>query len=181
MAAINHISRQSGLCELIYVKIQERAMLSRRRRDCARSASALARATGSPITALYISTGESARRAQRKDGSRQPRQRAEAILKEAVEVADRYGVAMRAAVKRSTAIADTILRAAAANRHTLIVMGVNRRPGDALFFGDVAAAILERSARSILFVSGPRAFGAPPETGASKARAGSAAAAAKTA
>jgi hypothetical protein len=60
-------------------------------------------------------------------------------------------------------------------------MGVNRRPGDALFFGDVAAAILERSARSILFVSGPRAFGAPPETGAGKARAGSAAAAAKTA
>jgi len=109
----------------------------------------------------------------------QPRQRAEATLKEAVEIADRYGVPMRTAVKRSTAIADTILREAAATRHTLIVMGVNRRPGDALFFGDVAAAILERSSRSILFVSGPRAFGAPPDAGAGKARASSAAGAAK--
>jgi Kef-type K+ transport system membrane component KefB/nucleotide-binding universal stress UspA family protein len=140
---------------------------------------AIARATGSPITALYISTGESARRAKRKGGAGQPRQRAEAILKQAVEVADRYGIAMRTAVKRSTAVAETILREAAATRHTLIVMGVNRRPGDALFFGDMAAAILERSARSILFVSGPRAFGAPPEAGAAKARAGSAPAPAK--
>jgi nucleotide-binding universal stress UspA family protein len=138
---------------------------------------ALARATGSPITALYISAGESARGARRK---RAPGQRAEAILKEAVEVADRYGIAMRTAVKRSAAVAETILREAAATRHTLIVMGVNRRPGDALFFGDMAAMILERSARSILFVSGPRAFGAPPEAGAGKARASSPASAAKT-
>ena len=140
---------------------------------------ALARASGSPITALYISTGESARRARRKGAPGQPRQRAEAVLKEAVEVADRYGVTMRTAVKRSSAVAETILREAAATRHTLIVMGVNRRPGDALFFGDVAATILERSARSILLVSGPRAFGAPPEAGAGKARAGAAAGAAK--
>jgi Kef-type K+ transport system membrane component KefB/nucleotide-binding universal stress UspA family protein len=136
---------------------------------------AIARASAAPIRALYIS-GESARRLR---APGQPRQRAEAILKEAVEIADRYGVAMRTAVKRSTAIADTILREAAATRHTLIVMGVNRRPGDALFFGDVAAAILERSSRSILFVSGPRAFGAPPDAGASKARASSAAGAVK--
>src|SRR5262249_34454894 len=100
---------------------------------------AIARANAAPITALYISTGESARRARRLRTPGQPHQRAEAILKEAVEIADRYGVAMRTAVKRSTAIADTILREAASTRHTLIVMGVNRRPGDALFFGDVAA------------------------------------------
>jgi nucleotide-binding universal stress UspA family protein len=127
---------------------------------------AIARASASPITALYISARQSGRRAQ-------PRQRAEAILKEAVDVADRYGVPLRTAIKRSTAIAETILREAGASRHMLIVMGVNRRPGDALFFGDVAAAILERSTRSILFVSGPRAFGAPPEAGAGKTRAGS--------
>jgi K+:H+ antiporter len=140
---------------------------------------AIARANAAPIKALYISTGEAARRARRLGTRGQPRQRAEAILKEAVEIADRYGVPMRTAVKRSTAIADTILREAAATRHTLIVMGVNRRPGDTLFFGDVAAAILERSSRSILFVSGPRAFGAPPDAGAGKARASSAAGAAK--
>jgi nucleotide-binding universal stress UspA family protein len=134
---------------------------------------AIARASAAPITALYISAGESARGAGRLRASGQSRQRAEAVLKEAVEVADRYGVAMRTAIKRSAAIAETILREAGANRHTLIVMGVSRRPGDSLFFGDVAAAILERSSRSILFVSGPRAFGAPPEAGAAKTRAGS--------
>jgi Kef-type K+ transport system membrane component KefB/nucleotide-binding universal stress UspA family protein len=135
---------------------------------------AIARASGAPIAALYISAGESARRPRRLRGRGQPRQQAEATLKEAVEVAERYGVAMRTAIKRSTAIADTILREAGATRHTLIVMGVNRRPGDSLFFGDVAAAILERSTRSILFVAGPRAFSAPPEAGAGKARAAAA-------
>src|SRR5262249_33738781 len=96
---------------------------------------AIARANTAPITALYISTDPAARRGRRRRAPAEPRQRAEAILKEAVEIADRYGVAMRTAVKRSTAIADTILREASATRHTLIVMGVNRRPGDALFFG----------------------------------------------
>lgn len=140
---------------------------------------AIARASAAPITALYISAGETARRARRRRAPGERRQRAEAILKEAVEVADRYGIAMRTAVKRSAAVAETILRESAATRHTLIVMGVNRRPGDALFFGDVAATILERSARSILFVSGPRAFGAPPDAGAGKARASSGAGTAK--
>jgi Kef-type K+ transport system membrane component KefB/nucleotide-binding universal stress UspA family protein len=134
---------------------------------------ALARASGAPITALYISAGEAAGRTRRLRGQDQPRQRAEAVLKEAVEIADRYDVAVRTAIKRSAAIAETIMREAGASRHTLIVMGVNRRPGDSLFFGDVAAAILERSTRSILFVSGARAFGAPPEAGAAKTRAGS--------
>jgi K+:H+ antiporter len=133
---------------------------------------AIARASGAPITALYISAGESVRRARRLRGPGQPRERAEAVLKEAVEIADRYEIAMRTAIKRSTAIAETIMREAGASRHTLVVMGVNRRPGDSLFFGDVAAAILDRSARSILFVSGPRAFGAPPDAGAAKTRAG---------
>jgi Kef-type K+ transport system membrane component KefB/nucleotide-binding universal stress UspA family protein len=133
---------------------------------------ALARASGAPITALYISAGEAAGRTRRLRGQGQPRQRAEAVLKEAVEIAERYGVVMRTAIKRSAAIAETIMREAGTNRHTLIVMGVNRRPGDSLFFGDVAAAILERSTCSILFVSGARAFGVPPEAGAAKTRAG---------
>jgi Kef-type K+ transport system membrane component KefB len=140
---------------------------------------AIAGASAAPITALYISTGGTARGARRRRAPGEPRRRAEAILKEAVDVADRYGIVMRTAVKRSASVAETILREAAATRHTLIVMGVNRRPGDVLFFGDVAATILERSARSILFVSGPRAFGAPPDAGAGKARAGAAAGAAK--
>jgi nucleotide-binding universal stress UspA family protein len=33
------------------------------------------------------------------------------------------------------------------------VMGVGRRPGDKLFFGDTAAALLEKSKGSLLFVA----------------------------
>ena len=37
--------------------------------------------------------------------------------------------------------------------HDLIVMGVSRRPGDKLFFGDTAAAVLENAPASIVFVA----------------------------
>jgi nucleotide-binding universal stress UspA family protein len=131
---------------------------------------ALARATGASVTALYVSSGDAARRARRSRTPGQSRERAEAILREAVEVADRYDVEMRTALKRSAAPIDAILREAGSNRHTLIVMGVNRRPGDTLFFGDLASAVLERSSRSILFVSSPRAFGTPPDASAGKGR-----------
>jgi hypothetical protein len=32
-------------------------------------------------------------------------------------------------------------------------MGVNRRPGDSLFFGEAATAVLEKSDRSLVLVS----------------------------
>jgi nucleotide-binding universal stress UspA family protein len=35
----------------------------------------------------------------------------------------------------------------------LVVLGVGRRPGEKLFFGDTAAALLERSDKSLLFVA----------------------------
>lgn len=37
--------------------------------------------------------------------------------------------------------------------HDLIIMGVNRRPGKKLFFGDTAAAVFEKSPSSLLFLS----------------------------
>jgi len=45
------------------------------------------------------------------------------------------------------------LRQLEAGDHNLVVMGVVPRPGTMLSFGDAAAAILERSDRSILFVA----------------------------
>jgi Kef-type K+ transport system membrane component KefB/nucleotide-binding universal stress UspA family protein len=129
---------------------------------------AIARATKAPITALYVSPGKSTRMARRLRSAVEPRERAEAILKEAVEMADRYDIDMRTAVKIDATVADAILRQAGTSRNMLIVMGVNRRPGETLFFGDVAAAILERSQRSILFVSSPRALGTPQDSSAAK-------------
>jgi Kef-type K+ transport system membrane component KefB/nucleotide-binding universal stress UspA family protein len=129
---------------------------------------AIARATKAPITALYVSAGKSNRMARRLRNAVEPREQAEAILKEAVEMADRYDIDMRTAVKIDATVADAILRQAGASRYTLIVMGVNRRPGETLFFGEVTAAILERSQRSILLVSSPRALGTPQDSGAAK-------------
>lgn len=37
--------------------------------------------------------------------------------------------------------------------YDLIVLGASRRPGDALFFGDTATAVLDRSKVSNLFVA----------------------------
>ena len=37
---------------------------------------------------------------------------------------------------------DAILKETARRKHNLVVMGVGRRPGEKLFFGDTAAALL---------------------------------------
>ena len=48
--------------------------------------------------------------------------------------------------------ADAIVREAKRG-YDLVVLGVSRRPGDTLFFGDTAASVLERSDTSNLFVA----------------------------
>jgi K+:H+ antiporter len=123
-------------------------------RQGAEVAFVIARAAGAAVTALYVSTQNRAgmrrrlRRAIRHQGEQ------EAILKDVVNMAERLNVEIRIAVEAQAAAEDAILQTATANRHNLIVMGVNRRPGDALFFGQVATAMLERSRRSLLLVSG---------------------------
>jgi nucleotide-binding universal stress UspA family protein len=47
---------------------------------------------------------------------------------------------------------EAILREAARG-YDLTVLGVSRRPGDVLFFGNTAAAVLERSPTSNLFIA----------------------------
>ena len=113
---------------------------------------ALARASGTPVMALYVlssSPGATAVR-QRYGG---PRRAGEAILKEIVGLADQYGVAMRTAIRVNMTAEEAILRQARIGRYCLIVMGVSRRPGETLSFGNVAEAMLETSERSLLFVA----------------------------
>jgi K+:H+ antiporter len=131
---------------------------------------AIARAAGAPVTALYVSTGRSKRAARTLRNALRSRRQHEAILRDVVEMADRYNVDIRTDVKVDVAADDAILRQANANRNTVIVMGVNRRPGDTLFFGNVAAAILEKSRRSILFVSSAGAIGSAQGAGKTAGR-----------
>jgi nucleotide-binding universal stress UspA family protein len=58
----------------------------------------------------------------------------------------------RTAVRANDAPEEAILKEMGRRRATLVVMGVGRRPGEKLFFGDTAAALLETSQKSLLFV-----------------------------
>jgi len=46
-----------------------------------------------------------------------------------------------------------ILRYARRARYDLVVMGVNRRPGERLYFGESTETVLQKSERSLLLVS----------------------------
>jgi Kef-type K+ transport system membrane component KefB/nucleotide-binding universal stress UspA family protein len=124
-------------------------------RRAAEVAVALARSGDVPITALYVSdTARGGIRKGRGQAATATRRHEEAILKDVVALADRYDTGVRTTMRVDVAPEEAILSEAARGGCTLIVMGVNRRPGDALFFGNIAAAVLERAEASILFVSG---------------------------
>ena len=111
---------------------------------------ALARATNAPAMALHVA-GSVAKPARRRFG--RSRRGEDEILRHIVGLADGYGVPLRTTTRVDLAAEDAILRQARLGGHNLIVMGVTRRPGKSLFFGNVATAILESSERSILFVA----------------------------
>lgn len=86
-----------------------------------------------------------------------PRKRAsrrteQAVLKDIAALAERYGVIMRIATRVNLAPEEAILTEAGRG-YDLIVLGANRRPGDTLFFGNTATAVLDRSEISNLFVA----------------------------
>ncbi len=85
--------------------------------------------------------------------NKRSRQAEEAILKDIVKLAESYQLELRTAVRADLAPDEAILKESARHKHNLIVMGVGRRPGEKLFFGDTAAALLENSERSLLFVA----------------------------
>ena len=115
---------------------------------------ALARAGTGAVTALYVmgtvGLGAAQRRLRRPTMSRRHE---EAILKDIVELADRYDTPIRTALRLDIAPEDAILRQARLGRYDLVVMGVGRPAGETLYFGKIAAAVLENSQHSILFVS----------------------------
>ena len=122
-------------------------------RRAAEVAIAIARASGSAITVLYVAlTGVSNGRNRKRRGFRASR-REQAIVKEIVEIANRYDVTTATVMRADVAPDDAILFEAKTRAHNLIIMGVGRRPGDKLFFGDTAAMVFEKSPASIVFVA----------------------------
>ena len=115
---------------------------------------ALARAGSGAVTALYVmgtvGLGAAQRRLKRPTATRRHE---EAILKDIVELADRYDMPIRTALRLDTAPEDAILRQARLGNYDLVVIGVGRPAGETLYFGKIAAAVLENSQHSMLFVS----------------------------
>jgi len=120
-------------------------------RRAAEVAITLARATKAPVTVLYVAVRTATRRGMRR-GIR-TRRHEEAILKDIVAIADGYNMSIRTAVLAERAADEAILSELERRNHNLVVTGVGRRPGDKLFFGDTASALLEKSGRSLLFVA----------------------------
>jgi nucleotide-binding universal stress UspA family protein len=114
-------------------------------RRAAEVAITLARATNAPITAVYV--------ASRSDKTGFNRSHVEAILKDIVELANSYDCDLRTAVHVDIDPEDAIMKEIARRSHNLIVMGVARRPGDQLFFGETAAAVLKKSEHSMIFIA----------------------------
>jgi nucleotide-binding universal stress UspA family protein len=112
----------------------------------------LARASDAQVTALYVTRANSG--ASRNNPSRRLAMRRNelAVLKEIAALAERYDVPLRSTTRADMAPDEAILREAGRG-YDIIVLGVSRRSGDVLFFGNTAAAVLERSPTSNLFVA----------------------------
>ena len=112
-------------------------------RRAAEVAIAIARASHAPLTALYVAPR----------GRKRSRRYEEAILKDISKLAETYDTDVRTAVRANVAAEDAILKEFSRKAYNLIVIGAGRRPGEKLFFGDTAAALLEKSGGSLLFVA----------------------------
>jgi Kef-type K+ transport system membrane component KefB/nucleotide-binding universal stress UspA family protein len=151
IAAARGSHRRPGIGRALDILVPVTGTLYSRR--AAEVALALARADNGSVTALYVAQ-------QRRSWHRRVVPRPwtigadeEAILREIVELGDRSGVSVRTAVRRAIAAEEAILRRLHNGSYNLLVMGVSPRPGEGLSFGNVAGAVLERSERSLLFVS----------------------------
>jgi Kef-type K+ transport system membrane component KefB/nucleotide-binding universal stress UspA family protein len=112
---------------------------------------AIARVVRAPLRAIYVSEAAGKNRA-RSNGMR-ARWHEQAILKDIVELADMADLHIITAVRSDKPAADAILGEVGRSSDKLIVMGVGRPSSEPLFFGEIAAAVLEKSPASILLIA----------------------------
>jgi nucleotide-binding universal stress UspA family protein len=117
-------------------------------RRAAEVAVMLARAQDVPLTFLYVAGGQ---RSGRPHSALH--QHEQAALKELVAWAERYDTEVRVTVRTNMSPQDAILREVKRSHFDLVVMGVNRRPGEALFFGNVAGEVIADAEASVLLLS----------------------------
>ena len=124
-------------------------------RRSAELAVALAHASQGSLTALHITGTRNRPRSwqHRLGAALASASSADAIIREVVRLGEHYGVEVKGALRSIGTPQDAILRHLHLSAHNLLVMGVSPRPGDQLFFGQVAAELLEQAQCSVLFIA----------------------------
>jgi Kef-type K+ transport system membrane component KefB/nucleotide-binding universal stress UspA family protein len=114
-------------------------------------AMAIAQACRAPVTALYV-TNRTAKTSRRPRPARL-REQVSAITEELDKMARRYDVTVKTEVRRDAMPDEAILTQAGRAQYDLLVMGVSRRPGQKLFLGETAGAVLQHAPGALLFVA----------------------------
>ena len=112
-------------------------------RRAAEIAFAIARATGVRVETLFVS---------QTDGQTRTRLREERVLKDMAELGQRYDVPVITRISQRAAPAGAILTEAKRG-FSMVVMGVSARPGEELFFGNTATAVLREWKAPILILA----------------------------
>jgi nucleotide-binding universal stress UspA family protein len=111
----------------------------------------IGRSKPSRVTAFYVTSKSAEARRRRERGGWTTRRSEEAVLKGITQMAeDLYRTRIQTSIRIDVTAAEAILKEVAS--YDLVVAGVTRRPGDTLFFGNTAAAVLEKSDQPILFL-----------------------------
>jgi Kef-type K+ transport system membrane component KefB/nucleotide-binding universal stress UspA family protein len=121
-------------------------------RRAAEVAIEMARGARASVTALYVSGSKAAPRGGGRGGAR-ARRYERAILDDISELAEKYKQEIETAIRADIAPDRAVVAEAKKNGHNLIVMGVSRRPGDRLYFGETAAGIIKDAPISVMFVA----------------------------
>jgi Kef-type K+ transport system membrane component KefB/nucleotide-binding universal stress UspA family protein len=131
---------------------------------------ALAEGSGGRMTALYIGGRRPERRygwGRRIGHALAPSNTARAAIREVTDLGKSYGVTVNGLSRYGDSAEEVILREIRAGRYDLTIMGVSPRPGEQLFFGEVAAAVLRDAPSSLVFVASESASRAAAQTSSS--------------
>ena len=106
----------------------------------------LAQASKAEVAALSVIGREAKDRRRR-------RREMEDVAEEVKRIADHHRMRVETSIRVDDSTEDAIVQACEQGKHDLMVMGVSRRPGDTLSFGDVAGGLLKRAKCSLLLVA----------------------------
>jgi Kef-type K+ transport system membrane component KefB/nucleotide-binding universal stress UspA family protein len=112
-----------------------------------------ATSTSARVEALFVSAATASNRERRSVAQTVSRAQEEAILKDSVELAERHNLKIRTAVHANVPPEEALLTEVKRGRYDLIVMGVSRRAGDKLFFGNAVQTVLAKAPCSVLLVA----------------------------